>query len=160
MENKPADNHQPPAEKPEPLYAALVQIRNAELAAHWARYNIQLAVNFGLLVAVVSRREDSLVAHRIHCISIIGVVLALIWFWFARQSTKRLSGRWEKHLRIYEDTIARPEHRLFQKIADEESKKSWLVRNWHNLNLFTWALPFLCLGAWCLLFLTKKVGGP
>jgi hypothetical protein len=160
VEHKAPDALHPPADKSEPLYAAFVQIRNTELAAHWTRYNIQFAVNFGLLVAVLSRSENSLVAHRIHCISIVGFMLTLVWFWCAVQGKKLVSGRWEKHLRIYENAVPRPEHRLFQRVADEESKKSWLLKNWQNLNLLSLALPSLAVGAWCLLFLSKKVGGP
>ncbi len=159
MQNNTTDNLPPPVDKPESLYAAFVQIRNTELAAHWMRYNIQFAVNFGLLAAVVTRARDSFVARHLHCIAIIGIELTLIWFLLARQSKMTITSRWEKHLQIYEDMIARPEHRLFQKIADEDSKKSWFVRNWQNINLMAWALPIICLIAWCFLFLTKSMSG-
>jgi hypothetical protein len=159
MENKKTGNSPPPAEMPEALYAALVQIRNAELAVHWMRYNIQFAVNSGLLAVVAMKARDSFVAAHLHCIAIIGVELALIWFLFAAQGRKTINSRWEKRLRNYEDTIARPEHRLFQELAEEDSKKSWFVRNWQNLNLLAWALPSLCLCAWVLLFLSKSMAG-
>ena len=123
------------------------------------RYNIQFAVNFGLLAAVVTRARDSFIAAHLHCIAVIGIELTLIWFLLARQSKMTITSRWEKHLQIYEDMFARPEHRLFQKIAEEDSKKSWLVRNWQNLNLLAWALPSICLIAWCFLFLTKSMSG-
>jgi hypothetical protein len=159
MENKTTGNPPPPAERPEVLYATFVQIRNAELAAHWMRYNIQFAVNFGLLATVAMKARDSFVAAHLHCIAIIGVDLALIWFFLAAQSRKTIINRWEKPLQIYEDVIARPEHRLFQKLAEEDSKKLWFVRNWQNLNLLAWALPSLCLFAWVLLFLSKSIAG-
>src|SRR5438128_2342560 len=149
IENKASDSPRLSADKPETLYTALVQIRNAELAAHWLRYNIQFAVNFGLLAAVLTRATDSFVAAHLHFIAIIGFEVALIWLLLALQSKKIISRRWEKHLRIYEDTIARPEHRLFQQVAEEERKKTWWRRNWQNLNFLTWALPSLCLLAWC-----------
>jgi hypothetical protein len=155
MENNPTDNPTPPTEKSEPLYAAFVQIRNAELAAHWMRYNTQFAINFGLLAVVVMKAKDSFVSAHLHCITIIGSELALIWLLQAVQSKKSMN-KWEKHLQIYEDTIARPEHRLFQKVAAEESKKSRFLRNWQNLRLFALALPSLCLIAWVLVFLSNS----
>ena len=159
MENSTTGNRPAPAERPAALYATLVQIRNAELAAHWMRYHIQFAVNFGLLAAVAMKARDSFVAAHLHCIAIIGVELALIWFFLAVQGKKTINSRWEKRLQIYEDMITRPEHRLFQGLAEEDRKKSWFVRNWQNLNLLAWALPSLCLFAWVLLFLSKSMAG-
>ena len=144
------------ANEPHALYVAYVQIRNAELAAHWQRYNFQLAVNFGLLLGVVLRAHDSFVAAHLHVITIIGAELSLIWLLLSLQS-KKLINKWENHLRACEDTMARPENRLFQKMADEESMKSWWRRIWENLSFFTWALSALCFLAWCMLFATKKL---
>jgi hypothetical protein len=158
IENKASDDLRTSAAEPEALYAAFIQVRNGEHAAHWTRYNFQFAVNFGLLLVIVTSARDSFIAAHLHLISIMGIELSLIWLLLALQSKKLISERWEKLLRAHEDTIARPENRLFQKIEEEDSKKSWWGRNWQNLNLLSWALPSLCLLAWAFLLATKRVG--
>ncbi len=156
--NKSSDAPEPSGDNRDALYLAFIQIRNSELAAHWMRYNFQFSVNFGLLAVVLTTARHPFVAAHLHLIAILGIELTLIWFLLGWQSKKVISRRWEQHLRTYEDTIARPEHRLFQRIANEENKKSWWRRNWQNLNLLTWALPSICLLGWCFLFASKKVG--
>ena len=155
IEDTTSDSCRASANETHALYVAYVQIRNAELAAHWQRYNFQLAVNFGLLLAVVIRAGDPFVAAHLHVITIIGAELALIWLLLSVQSKKAVNT-WENRLRIYEDTMGRDD-RLFQKIADQETAKSWCRKDWQNLNLFTLALPALCFLGWCLLFATKKL---
>ena len=156
IEDRSSDASPPSADKAVGLYIAYVQLRNTELALHWKRYSFQFAVNFGLLAVVLTRAGDPFVASHLHLITIIGAELSLIWLLLSMQS-KKLINKWENHLRVCEDTLAQPENRLFQKMADEESMKSWWRRNWENLNLFTWALPSLCFLAWCMLFATKKL---
>jgi hypothetical protein len=156
IEDRASDAPRPSADKADGLYLAYIQVRNTELAVHWKRYSFHFAVNFGLLAAVLTRASDPFVAAHLHLITIIGAELALVWLLLSMQS-KKIVNRWEGHLRTCEDRMARPESRLFQKIADEEGTKSWWRRNWQNLNLFTWALPALCFLAWCMLFAAKKL---
>lgn len=74
-------------------YQQAVTIRNAELQVLWVRYNIQAALNIGLLVAIMGLRQESLLA-RVPAVMTTGagVLLAFMWLW-----TTVYGGRWLQH---------------------------------------------------------------
>lgn len=61
------------------LYTALLDVRNAELAALWSRFNIHLAVNIGLLFAVLTAQADSSICKLGKWPYVIGLVATAIW---------------------------------------------------------------------------------
>jgi len=110
------------------LYVALVNVRNAELQAHWARYNIQSALNLGFVVAVFaasSSNPDSFVAQHKVYFAAAGLLLAAVWLWFTVESKVVLTNRWDRHIRQFEQMhkAALP-YDLFTRVADEE-KNRW-----------------------------------
>lgn len=149
------DNAQNAADTPksEPLYTAFVNVRNTELSVYWTRYNIQSAINFVLLAAVLTSRSDSFVNKYMNSAAIAGFVLAGIWFLVTIKGKQLLTDRWDSHLRTYEKIIiGREEHRLFCKVAQDEEKKCKLMRMWDNLDILARGLPVLCMLVWGLVW--------
>jgi hypothetical protein len=61
-------------------YASLVAVRHAELETYWTRYNIQVVLNGGLLVAAFATESRSRLAGLpIWLVSLGGVALAIVW---------------------------------------------------------------------------------
>lgn len=135
-------------EKSEPLYSALVSIRNVELTAYWTRYNIQSAINFGLLAATLASSGDSFIGKHITYAAIAGLILTLIWLTFVVKGKKLLTERWERHIRTYEENTHEVKYKLFCEVKKEEDIKSNLLREWDNLDVPARGLPLLCLVAW------------
>ncbi|MDP2157987.1 MAG: hypothetical protein Q8K68_09795 [Nitrospirota bacterium] len=135
-------------EKSEALYSALVSIRNVELTAYWTRYNIQSAINFGLLAATLASSEDSFIGKHITYAAIAGLILTLIWLTFVVKGKELLTGRWERHIRTYEENTHEVKYKLFCEVKKEEDIKSNLLRAWDNLDVLARGLPILCLVAW------------
>jgi len=75
------------------LYTALLNLRNAELAALWSRFNIHLAINIGLLFAVLTARSDSGIVHLHKLPYVFGLVATIIWL------ASELVGRYSLHVR-------------------------------------------------------------
>lgn len=137
--------------KQEPLYGAFIQVRNIELSVYWTRYNIQSAINFGLIAVVLSSKTNSLIQQHLVYISVIGIFMAITWLCLTILGKRILNDWWEKHLRTYERTIPNQEHRLFRNIYKKENEKCWIKKNWQNLNILTRFLPILCLVVWLVI---------
>lgn len=138
----------------EPLYVALVNIRNTEVTAYWARYNIQAVLNYGLLAAALSAKPDMpLLSPVPAALTVVGILLALVWVGFVIVSKWVLVRRWERFLMDYERRFLRagdevPCLGVFSVVFKEESARSAVVRNTRNLNLLALLMPFLCILAW------------
>jgi hypothetical protein len=132
----------------EAIYRELVTVRNTELIVYWARYNIQSAINFGLLVAVLANKPESFIGRHMECTAFAGILLALIWLLFIVFGKKLLIGRWERHIRTYENNISEVKYRLFSKVKEEEESKCIVQRYWDNLTILSCSLPLFCIGAW------------
>jgi hypothetical protein len=144
----------PAGQPPEALYISLVNTRNTEVTAYWARYNIQAVLNFGLLAAVLSAKpETSLLYPLPAALPAVGVLLGIMWIAFVVVSKWVLVRRWERFLRDYEESfLMRPgapaSLAVFTAIHAEEAARSPFMRNIRNLNLLALIMPVICIGAW------------
>ena len=139
-------------ETSEALYSALVSVRNVELTAYWTRYNIQSAINFGLLAAALASSADSFIGKNMVYAAIAGLILTLIWITFVVKGKKLLTGRRERHIRTYEENTHEVKYKLFCEVKKEEDSKSNLRRAWDNLDVLARGLPMLCIVAWIIIF--------
>ncbi len=126
------------------LYATLVAVRNVELQAHWARYNIQAAINAGLLFAFVSARPSSFIEGNRTVIGMGGLLLAALWLWMAAGSKNVLVGRWDRHIRTFETQHPHCPYPLFSVVNREQSQH--LI--FQPLSFVQWLLPALVASAW------------
>jgi hypothetical protein len=103
------------------VYAALVAVRNAELQAHWTRYNIQSVLNLGFALAVLGAQPSSFIGEHQMLFAIAGALLGGTWLWFAWESKNVLVNRWGRHLKQFEEEHRdRLAYRLFTLVAAEE----------------------------------------
>jgi hypothetical protein len=140
-----------PANLPrEQQYAALVNVRNTELAAYWTRYNIQAVLNLGLTVATLSSKPDSFIGRNVIFAAAVGIILALIWLFFTIYGKRLFTERWERHIVRYEQAFLPREHRLFANVLFEEDAKGWFRKHWCNLNILARSIPTLLLLVWII----------
>jgi len=78
------------------LFSALVELRNSELTALWARFNCHLLVNAGYLVAFVSCATDTLLKKLGWMPYISGIFLAGIWILSELKRRRTLNMRDDK----------------------------------------------------------------
>ena len=147
------DSMPPEALRREALYTALVDVRNTELAVYWTRYNIQSAINFGLLAAVLASNSDSFIRKYIEFTAPAGFLLALIWLLFLVKGKQLLTGRWERHIRNYEKNTPEVKYRLFCEIENEKGIKTKWRTMWDNLDVLSRGLPILCMVSWIVIFI-------
>lgn len=83
-------------------YSALVTVRNTELQAHWARYNIHAVLNVGWAAAVFAARAGSFIYDHQQIAAGVGAILSLLWLGFVIESKWILTDRWDCHLRQFE----------------------------------------------------------
>ena len=90
----PAPQQTPLATKvlPSELYTALLELRNAELAALWSRFNIHLIINVGLLFALLAA-DPNRIAHLHKWPYVGGLVVTAVWL------ASELTGRYALHFR-------------------------------------------------------------
>lgn len=133
-------------------YNALVNVRNTELSAYWTRYNIQSVLNWGLVVAYLSVKSDSIISRQLgrylFLASPCGILLASIWLFFIIKSKQLLTDRWERHIQKYEAEFLPKKHRLFTNVCTEEEQKTYLKKNWDNLNFLARSIPVLLIFIW------------
>ncbi|MBN2267757.1 MAG: hypothetical protein JW725_05480 [Candidatus Babeliaceae bacterium] len=135
-------------------YTGLINVRNAELAAYWTRYNIQAVLNLGLLVAAVSAKPDSFIGQYIFYASIVGFCLALIWLFMTIWSKRLIAKRWDKYIRRYERCYSEELFPLFTLVEAKENKKGFcnkLKKHWNNLNILARAVPLILIVLWLIL---------
>ena len=71
-------------------YESLVAVRNAELTTYWTRYNVQVVLNGGLLVAAFANGSDGRLANLpMWSVSLGGIALAIVWFVMLLQARLR-----------------------------------------------------------------------
>jgi hypothetical protein len=144
----------PAGPPPEALYISLVNTRNTEVTAYWARYNIQAVLNFGLLAAVLSAKPETPLLYPLPAaLPAVGILLGIVWIGFVVVSKWVLVRRWEGFLRDYEQSfLTRPgapaSLAVFTTIHAEEAGRSAIMRNIRNLNLLALTMPVICIGAW------------
>ena len=93
-------------------------------------------------------------------VAIAGLILTLIWITFVVKGKKLLTGRWERHIRIYEENTHEVKYKLFCEVKKEEDSKCSLQRAWDNLDVLARGLPLLCIVAWIIIYtmsLTCKI---
>jgi hypothetical protein len=134
------------------LYATLVATRNVELQVHWARYNIQAAINAGLLFAFVSARPLAFIDEHRTVIALGGLFLTILWFWMTAESKNVLVGRWDRHIRQFEERHPACPYPLLSEVNREQSQ--YLIRQ--PLSFVQWVLIMLVASAW-LYFLVCPV---
>jgi hypothetical protein len=152
-EESPSEGASKPPESstPEALYSTLVSIRNTELTVYWTRYNIQSAINFVFLAAVLTSGSDSFIGKHIMPAAVIGLVLAIIWLFIVVKGKELLTDRWERHIRSYEESTNEVKYKLFCEVKKEEGNKSKIKRAWDNLDIIAPGLPILCMVAWIVI---------
>lgn len=144
-------NPNPDNEPREHQYTALVNVRNTELSAYWTRYNIQVVLNLGLVVACLSAKSDSIIGKHLSWVSLCGILLAIIWLCFAIKSKQLFTNRWEGHIKKYEAEFLPDKHRLFTNVCTEEEQKTCLRKNWDNLNILALSVPVFLILIWAII---------
>ncbi len=137
--------------KAEPLYTALVSIRNTELSVYWTRYNIQSAINFVLVAAALASGPDSFASKHMALTAVAGLLASIIWLLFIAKGKQLLMTRWERHIRAYEDCTPEVKYKLFTIHSTEEALKSAEQSSWNNLTILASALPALCIIVWIVI---------
>jgi hypothetical protein len=126
------------------MYAALVAVRNAELQAHWARYNIQSVLNLGFGLAVFGAGEKSFIHDHQPLMAAAGLILSLLWLGFAIESKRILTDRWDYHLRLFEGQYQQQlPYKLFRLV--EAVERTWSAR---ALTFLQRLLPGIFIVAW------------
>ncbi len=106
------------------MYQQLVTVRNAELQVLWSRYSIQTAINVGLLVGVLGRSKDSVLAlGPAALIPSLGLALCLFWCYTSVYGGLWLR-HWEAELSRYEAAHAGLEQ-LFTRATNSPPKGTW-----------------------------------
>ena len=73
-------------------YQHIISVRNTELQALWARYNIQSVINVGFIVAIMGLPERSRLALVPGWVILVsGLLLACVWVWTAVSGRRWLS---------------------------------------------------------------------
>lgn len=131
-------------------YESLVAVRNTELETYWTRYNVQVVLNGGLLVAVLGRQSDDRIGTLpIWLVCFGGIILAACWFVMVLQG-KRWIHRWDKQLSQFEQAAGSEQvYPLFTEIR----RSAPALNPWHNLTAISLAVPTLSGLTWLALWL-------
>jgi len=133
-------------------YESLVAVRNAELETYWTRYNIQVLLNGGLLVAAFASESGTRFAGLpIWLVSLGGVALAIVWLIMVIQG-KAWIHRWDEQLSLFEQQLgANQLYPLFTNIKNSGAALS----SWANITTIAAAVPILSGLAWFALCVTS-----
>jgi hypothetical protein len=132
-------------------YESLVAVRNAELATYWTRYNVQVVLNGGLLVAAFASDSGKRLADLpIGWVSLGGVALAAVWFVMVLQG-KASIHRWDKQLQCFEKKLG--EDKLYPLFTNIISSGAALDP-WRNMTIIAATVPVLCAIAWIALWIS------
>lgn len=85
------------------VYAALVRLRNQELATHWTRYHVFAALNSAVLVAFANFSGPR--SGRI-LLELLGLTLTVLWWFFASLGKKQLRERCDAALIGFEAEVS------------------------------------------------------
>jgi hypothetical protein len=144
-------------------YTAFINVRNAELAAYWTRYNIQAVLNLGLLFAALSAEPHSVIGQHMFTISIGGFCLAVIWLFMTIWSKRLITKRWDKNIRRYERSYSKELFPLFTLVEAKENKKGFcnkLKKHWNNLNILARVVPSILIVVWLILGISAFICPP
>lgn len=138
----------------EPIYSTLMSIRNAELAAYWARYNIQAVLNLGILTFAFQRWHQTPPLPWL--VPVLGILLSIIWIFFIYLSKRTIEYYWDKCVSNYEEMLIEKDARLCAVLpisarGEKDERYNFLLKHWFNLNILAYSIPGLCLIAWFLL---------
>jgi hypothetical protein len=132
-------------------YESLIAVRNAELATYWTRYNVQVVLNGGLLVAVFASESGKRIAELpIGWVSLGGVALAIIWLVMILLGKDSIH-RWDGQLQCFERQLGEGEvYPLFTNIISSGA----VLDPWRNMTVIAAAVPVLCAIAWIALWIS------
>ena len=138
-------------------YEHLVAVRNAELATYWTRYNVQVVLNGGLLIAAFASPSDSRLLNLPVClVSLGGITLAIVWLFMVCQG-KTWIHRWDEQLSLFERELGKDKlYPLFRNII----KSGAALNCWKNMTAMAAAVPVLCVIAWFALWVYAGQGCP
>lgn len=130
-------------------YESLVAVRNAELETYWTRYNIQVVLNGGLLVAAFASESGTRLAGLpIWLVSLGGAALAIVWLIMVVQG-KGWIHRWDEQLSLFEQQLGTNQmYPLFTNIRNSGAALS----SWDNITTMAAAVPILSGLAWFALW--------
>lgn len=131
-------------------YESFVAVRNAEVATYWTRYNVQVVLNGGLLVAAfASKTGERLAQLPIGWVSSGGIALAIVWLVMLLQG-KALIHRWDRELKQFEEQLGEDVvYPLFTNII-----KCGAFDPLRNMTAVAAAVPILCAIAWIALWVS------
>jgi hypothetical protein len=89
-------------------YEAIVSVRNAELSAHWTRYNIHTVLNSTILFGFLAAYERSFTGAAIAPAIILGSVLSAVWALMTWRGGLWVRF-WNERLAAIEPTSGRPD---------------------------------------------------
>ncbi|MFX0139538.1 MAG: hypothetical protein ACFFDN_38205 [Candidatus Hodarchaeota archaeon] len=148
----------------EPFYSDIVNIRNTELTVYWTRYNIQAAINIGLLAVTISANPGSYISQFRVQVSILGILISCIWIGFIVLS-KKLIHMWEEYIIKYEneylyDKIPMKPIKVFTDVYEKnrlnktnKSIISWIIIRWKFLDIFASGIPIICILTWLFILI-------
>lgn len=124
---------------------SLVAVRNVELETYWNRYNIQIALNGGLLVAVLATPSGSRIGTvPVSLVCFGGIVVALCWLAMVLQGKAWLHC-WDEELSLFEQTLGEQAiYPLFTRIRSSAPA----LNPWLNITAVAMAAPVLCVFSW------------
>ena len=156
-------------EQREPIYTALVNIRNTELSVYSTRYNVLAALNTGFFAVVLTTFSKGGLAHPRALLLVsasLGILFAAIWLGVAVHAKRLVADAWDQWIAEYETKYFRASFSLFSDfnkrdahspIHPRKEKSSWVSRIeahlprwcwWSNLNFPERLLPTLFILAW------------
>ena len=126
--------------RPDPSqYDSLIAVRNTELQTYWTRYNLQLILNGGLLIAAFTRDKSIPLGQMPPwVISLGGLSLVAIWLGMIFQGKKWIE-RWNEQLRFFEEELEEKVYPLFTNIR----KTSPADNKWKNMTALAAGVPIL-----------------
>jgi len=141
------------------LYTALLDLRNTELAALWSRFNIHLAVNVGLLVALLAASDEKIGKFGMWPYTL-GLVAVMVWL------ASDVAGRHALHTRDaalgrFEDAYFSAPLRDYAQFIPLANLPWWnpFVQQLRGQMLVSWFLILAFGFVWAALFL-KEVSRP
>lgn len=130
-------------------YDAIVAVRNAELQSYWTRYNIQVILNGGLIVAVLAV-DRAVLKGRINLwfLASGGFALSLSWVIMILRGKVALH-RWDGFLARLEGLLDLV--RVFTEVT-RRKPGLWagISEAWRNMTLGALAVPMLCIMFWLI----------
>jgi len=109
------------------MFGAVVDIRNAELATLWSRFNIHLVVNGGLIVLLITMDQTKLGSVYVPSY-LFGLFLCILWLVAERFGRAALRHR-DAKVREFEEQYfkdALENYKLFRDVPRHLYRQEWL----------------------------------